>query len=82
MGVVLAVAALFGWLGSTSVATPPRDPSLRAIPAELETRIWVLVRDRQHIQAIAMVRDELGLDLRRSKQVVDEVERRLPGIVQ
>ena len=48
------------------------------LPPELETRLWVLLRDRQQVQAIAMVRDELGLDLRRSKQLVDDVERRLP----
>ena len=59
-------------------AAPAAEEPLPAIPPELETRLWVLLRDRQTIQAIAMVKDELGLDLRRSKQVVDDVERRLP----
>jgi len=59
-------------------ADDPTEVGLPPLPPELETRLWVLLRDRQQIQAIAMVRDELGLDLRRSKQVVDDVERRLP----
>ena len=80
---VLAVAGLAGWMmsGQGQRWAPAAEPALPPIPAELETRIWVLLRDRQHIQAVAMVRDELGLDLRRSKQVVDEVEARLPGVV-
>ncbi|WP_419808483.1 hypothetical protein [Sphingomonas sp.] len=58
----------------------PDASDLPPIPAELETRLWVLIRDQQMFQAVAMVRDELGLDLRQSKQVVDAVEARLPGI--
>ena len=68
-------------VGAGAERAPEPEPALPPIPAELETRVWVLVRDRQHIQAVAMVRDELGLDLRRSKQVVDDIEQRLPGVV-
>ena len=60
------------------VAPAKADEPLPEVPSELETRLWVLIRDHQTIQAVAMVRDELGLDLRRSKQVVDDVERRMP----
>ena len=58
----------------TTAAARPRP----AVPAELETRLWVLIRDGDKIQAVKMVREELGLDLHHSKQVVDDVERRLP----
>ena len=57
-----------------ATADEPQPP----LPTDLETRLWVLLRDGEKIQAVKMVRDELGLDLRRSKQVVDEVEERLP----
>ena len=80
---VLAIAGLICWLFTRNGAgsRPAPEPALPPVPAALETRVWVLLRDGQRVGAVAMVRDEMGLDLRRSARLVEAIEWRLPAVV-
>jgi len=65
----------------SAVGRVPAHETVPTVPSDLETRLWVLLRDGQKIQAIKMVHEEMGLNLQRSKLTVEDVERRLPPVV-
>ena len=63
---VVGVILLFARRKDRDLIAPPSatraavaDEPLPAVPGELETRLWMLLRDGQKIEAIKMVREEL-----------------------